>query len=293
MRINPKSAMFSVFFLGINEFYCACGQFLVESKCRRKFHKLRLDALSIPHCVIKKGRCHGARHGKTEVQREYHLAWNAWKRCCKKVDSQGEHFSQVFTIAFSEIQVIVNHNSLLAGPSKSPYRWTNWQSRITRTISLRGIQKIPRTAVSHIELVGQNRAVATSIRFSSCSLTQKTVSIVNQAKNVQNQHLHSNTGDGTLPQAIIGGTPKNWWSCKFSKGHFTFFCYSWFRLQSTSIHCNWRGVWRDTPHTSRFFCTVRIHHDVFRTTLTQEHVWVVRTHVICMVIHDEQLSVWS
>ena len=26
------------------------------------------------------------------VQKEYHLAWNAWKRCCKKVESQGEHF---------------------------------------------------------------------------------------------------------------------------------------------------------------------------------------------------------
>ena len=38
---------------------------------------------------------HGARHGKTEVQREYHWAWNAWKRCCKKVDSQGEHFTGI------------------------------------------------------------------------------------------------------------------------------------------------------------------------------------------------------
>ena len=23
----------------------------------------------------------------------YHIAWNAWKRCCKKVDSQGELFT--------------------------------------------------------------------------------------------------------------------------------------------------------------------------------------------------------
>ena len=23
------------------------------------------------------------------------MAWNAWKRCCKKVDSQGEHFLQL------------------------------------------------------------------------------------------------------------------------------------------------------------------------------------------------------
>ena len=54
--------------------YCTCGQFLVESESRRKFNKLRLDALSIPHYMIKKGRCHGARHGKTEEQKEYHMA---------------------------------------------------------------------------------------------------------------------------------------------------------------------------------------------------------------------------
>ena len=75
--------------------YCTCGQFLVESESRRKFYKLRLDALSIPHKVIKKGRCHGARHGKTEEQREYQKAWNAWKRCCKRVDSQDEHFKGI------------------------------------------------------------------------------------------------------------------------------------------------------------------------------------------------------
>ena len=69
--------------------YCTCGQFLVESETRRKFNKLRLDALSIPHCVIKKGRCHGARHGTTEEQKEYQKAWKAWKRCCKRVDLKG------------------------------------------------------------------------------------------------------------------------------------------------------------------------------------------------------------
>ena len=73
--------------------YCTCGQILVDSESRRKFHKLRLDALSFPSFVIKKGRSHGARHGKTEEQKEYHVAWNAWKRCCKKVDSQDEHFT--------------------------------------------------------------------------------------------------------------------------------------------------------------------------------------------------------
>ena len=45
--------------------------------------------------MIKKDAIHGARHGKTEERREYHTAWIAWKRCCKKVDSQGEHFTGI------------------------------------------------------------------------------------------------------------------------------------------------------------------------------------------------------
>ena len=59
------------------------------------FHKLRLDAISIPDFVIRKGATCGARHGKTEVQREYHIAWNASKRCWKKVDSQDGHFTGI------------------------------------------------------------------------------------------------------------------------------------------------------------------------------------------------------
>ena len=75
--------------------YCICGQFLVDSESRRTFNILRLDVVSIPNFVIKKGRSHGARHGKTEEQKEYDIAWNAWKRCCKKVDSQGGHFTGI------------------------------------------------------------------------------------------------------------------------------------------------------------------------------------------------------
>ena len=74
---------------------CTCGQCLIENESRRKINKPRLDALSIPHYVIKKWRCHGARHGKTEEQKEYHMAFNAWKRCRKRVDSQGEHYKGI------------------------------------------------------------------------------------------------------------------------------------------------------------------------------------------------------
>ena len=75
--------------------YCTCGQCLIDSESRRKFNKLRLDALPIPNFVINKGPNHGARHGKTKEQTEYQMAWNAWKRCCKKVDSQSEHFTGI------------------------------------------------------------------------------------------------------------------------------------------------------------------------------------------------------
>ena len=76
--------------------YCTCGQCLIDSESRNNFNKLRLGALSIPNYVIKKGLKHGARHGKTEEQTAYHMAWNAWKRCSKKVDSQGEHFTGIY-----------------------------------------------------------------------------------------------------------------------------------------------------------------------------------------------------
>ena len=55
------------------------------------------------------------------------MAWNAWKRCCKRVDGQEEHkkvdsrgdILQAFSIDFSEIQFIVNHNSQSDGQNKS------------------------------------------------------------------------------------------------------------------------------------------------------------------------------
>ena len=64
--------------------YCTCGHLLVESESSQHFNKWRLDALSIPHYVIKKGPPHLARHGKTEAQKEHYVAHNARKRCIKK-----------------------------------------------------------------------------------------------------------------------------------------------------------------------------------------------------------------
>ena len=65
--------------------FCTCGHLLVESESSQNFSHWRLDALSIPHNVIKKGRTHGARHGKTEAQKEHSVDHNARKRCIKKI----------------------------------------------------------------------------------------------------------------------------------------------------------------------------------------------------------------
>ena len=64
--------------------YCTCGHLLVESESSQILSQWRLDALSIPHYVIKKERHHGARHGKSDAQKEHFVAHNARKRCLKK-----------------------------------------------------------------------------------------------------------------------------------------------------------------------------------------------------------------
>ena len=63
---------------------CTCGDLLIESESSQNFSQWRLDALSIPHCVIRKRRPRGARHGKTDAQKEHFVAHNARKRCIKK-----------------------------------------------------------------------------------------------------------------------------------------------------------------------------------------------------------------
>ena len=82
MRNNSKSAMFRM--PSLLESRSDLGHLLVESESSQHFHQWRLDAFSIPHHVIKKERPRGARHGKTEAQKEHFLAHNARKRCIKK-----------------------------------------------------------------------------------------------------------------------------------------------------------------------------------------------------------------
>ena len=85
---------------------CTCGHLLRENESSQRIHRWKLDILSIPNYVIKKGRLHGNRHGKTEEQREHFIAHNLRKRCIKK-NFEGIHdrFQKDLRIRDSQLRV--------------------------------------------------------------------------------------------------------------------------------------------------------------------------------------------
>ena len=64
--------------------YCTCGHLLKEIAANRGVIEYTLDILSIPEYVIKKGRPHGHRYGKTPEKKEYHIAHKRIKRYIKR-----------------------------------------------------------------------------------------------------------------------------------------------------------------------------------------------------------------
>ena len=64
--------------------HCTCGHLLKESEASRGAIQCTLDLLSIQNYVIKKGRPHGHRYGKTKEQKDHHIAHNLRKRCIKR-----------------------------------------------------------------------------------------------------------------------------------------------------------------------------------------------------------------
>ena len=120
-----------------------------------------------------RGPIRGARHGKTEVQREYHLAWNAWKRCCKKIDSQGEHFTGI-------------HDRFLRHPvyreSQLEIGWTEQQCKEwdelakedhTYRLTPKEKKRYQGQWYHTLNKAGKNGPMKTSIRFSSGCLHEK------------------------------------------------------------------------------------------------------------------------
>ena len=64
--------------------YCTCGHLLRENQSSRGILRWTFDLLSIPNYVIKKGRPHGHRYGKTKEQKDHYIAHNLRRRCIKR-----------------------------------------------------------------------------------------------------------------------------------------------------------------------------------------------------------------
>ena len=120
--------------------HCTCGQCLIDSEPSRKFNKLRLDALSIPNYVIKDAVMV---LDMAKPKNKKSTMWPGMRgRDAARKLTLKMNILQVFTIDFSEIQFIVNHNSQSDGQNKSAKSWTNLQKKTTHTSQPRGKEKI-------------------------------------------------------------------------------------------------------------------------------------------------------
>ena len=168
----------------------------------------RLDALSIPHYVIKKGWPRGARHGKIGAQKEHFIAHNARRRCIKKIFG-GIHDRF--------IQFVVTRNSKLAGPRRSASQWINWHRKTTPAAHpLRNVRDIGKTGIS-LNKSGKNAPMSLRSDFWT------TVTIMNRLLREsgeerpepipfhQYQRLHSSSSSSSS----WWQWDKNWWGIYF------------------------------------------------------------------------------
>ena len=64
-----------------------------------------------------------------------HIAWTACKRCCKKVDSQGEHFEGIHDRFFRD--PVYRESQLVIGWTEQKcQKWTNLQKKTIHIVSL-------------------------------------------------------------------------------------------------------------------------------------------------------------
>ena len=86
--------------------YCTCGHLLRE-KCSRGILRWTLDLLSIPNYVIKKGRPHGHRYGKTKERKDHFIADNLRRRYRKR-GFEGSHDRFLQDEIFRESQLEID-----------------------------------------------------------------------------------------------------------------------------------------------------------------------------------------
>ena len=137
------------------------------------------------------------------------MAWNAWKRCCKKVDSQGEHFTGI-------------HDRFLRDPvyreSQLAIGWTEpkckeWDELAQRrpNISSHSRGKRKDTKDNGILLWTKHAKMSLwnfDLNFEPLS-QWKIIHTTNQGNKLKSLSIHINTVDGIPLQARRGGTSLN------------------------------------------------------------------------------------
>ena len=159
--------------------------------------------------MIKKGPNHGAQHGKTEDQKEYHIAWNAWKRCYKKVDSQGEHFSGIHD-RFLRDQVYRESQFAIGWTEQKCIEMDELAKQDhTYHLSTEKFKRYQGQWYPTLNKSAQNGPMRLRPDFRAAVSLKKPVSTASQANKLLNPCLQNDAGDDILLQALCGGTSLN------------------------------------------------------------------------------------
>ena len=175
---------------------------------------------------------------------EYHVAWNAWKRCRKKIESQCEHY---FTCI---------HDRFLRDPAYRESQFAiGWTEQKCKEWDELAKEDHPYRLTPEEKKRYQGQWYLT-LNKSGKNGPMKLRSDFRAAVPLKNR-LHRESGEQIEepispeqyniwhPSSSTSWRDKSEWNWKWPhKNLFNWssFCYSWFRLQSITIHCNRRMV---------------------------------------------------
>ena len=103
--------------------YCTCGHLLRQNEIQPTSSPMAIGCSLNPNYVIKKGRPHGARHGKLQHRRSTSKHINARKRCIKK-GCKGIRDLFQKDLRYRDAQLKADRLR------RSASRWTSWHKQI-------------------------------------------------------------------------------------------------------------------------------------------------------------------
>ena len=174
---------------------------------------------------------------RPKYKKKYHLAWNAWKRCCKKVDSQGEHFTGIHDRFLRD--PVYRESLLTIGWTEQKCKGWDEIAKEDHTCRLTPEEKKRYQGQWYLTLNKASKNGPMKLRSDFRAAVLMKNRLHHESGKQVEERLHSNQ-----QRRWRSSSSTSWWN----KSE----CYNWFRLQSITTHCNRRGVETDTPHTRVF-----------------------------------------